>query len=90
MSTNPVLYKKYANQTDFTNASNLVDNMVQLVIFYETLSYVVVEEKAKLTLESLIGTLGAHLHLFLGMSFLSFIELFELIIVSISFSFFQK
>ena len=37
-----------------------------------------------MSMDSLIGTLGGHLHLFLGMSLLSFIELVEIFIIAIA------
>ena len=35
-----------------------------------------------MSLDELIGLIGGHLHLFLGMSLLSFFELFEILIVA--------
>ena len=53
--------------------------MVKFSIAYEgPLSAISVEERAKIPLEELVGTLGGHLHLLLGMTLLSFLELFEL------------
>ena len=69
------LIKYFSNQTDFTG--HVADNMVQINVFYETLSYTQVEEDAKYTFDNLVGTLGGHLHLFLGMSLLSFVEVVE-------------
>ena len=36
-----------------------------------------------MTFEDLVGALGGHLHLFLGMSLMSFLELFEFILLLI-------
>ena len=83
-SSDATLLQKYPNQTDFTVYTNLYMNMVKLTIHYETLAYISVEEKAEMTFENLIGTIGGHLHLFLGMSLLSFFELIELIFIAIS------
>ena len=49
--------------------------MVRLVFYYDSLSYSNVDEEHKMTVDSLIGTIGGHLHLFLGMSLLSFVEI---------------
>ena len=89
-SADATLLQKYPNQTDFTVYTNLYRNMAKLSIFYETLVYVKIEEKAEITFDNLIGTLGGHLHLFLGMSLLSFFEIIELIIISISIHYERK
>ena len=69
----------HINQTDFTSVSKLYKNLLSVTIFYEALEYSVVEEKPQLTVESLVGLIGGHLHLFLGMSLISFLEIAELI-----------
>ena len=72
------------NQTDFWYAPWLEHNLVRVSFYYDTLSYTLSEEKAAMSLDNLIGVLGGHLHLFLGMSFLSFVELVELTIIAIT------
>ena len=68
----------YANDdTDFK--SNIVNNVVKVSIYYDSLAYVQVEEEPKMSWEDLLGILGGHLHLFLGMSVMSFVELFEFV-----------
>ena len=58
---------------------DLVKNLIKFSIGYESpLSAIGVEEQAKISLDELVGTLGGHLHLLLGMTLLSFLELFEL------------
>ena len=74
----PVLTAKLANETDFWYAPWLEHNLVGVSFYYDTLSYTLSEEKAAMSLYNLIGVLGGHLHLFLGMSLLSIIELIEL------------
>ena len=59
---------------------DLRSNVVKLSIAYDSLAYVQIDEEPKITWEDLLGVLGGHLHLFLGMSVLSFIELIELIL----------
>ena len=66
---------KYGNQTDFTE--NLDESLLQITVFYSTMAYTLVEEEPKMSLEDLIGALGGHSHLFMGMSLMSFLELFE-------------
>ena len=72
----------HLNQTDFELQIQLYVNLMSIQIYYEDLSYLVIEEKAKTSAEDLLGKLGGHLHLFLGMSLLSFVEVVELIVLS--------
>ena len=48
-------------------------------VFYNTLDYTLSEEEPKMTVDILIGAIGGHLHLFMGMSLLSFVEIYLLI-----------
>ena len=69
---------KQNNSLDF-HPSHLERNLVKFSIGYESpLSAIGVEERAKISLDELVATLGDHLHLLLGMSLLSFVELVEL------------
>ena len=77
---NPTLYSLRASQSEFKTSKET--NMLRLVFYYEKLNYVKVDEEPKMTMDSLIGTIGGHLHLFLGMSLLSF---FEVGMVSVKF-----
>ena len=72
---------KWGNQSDFN--THFASNVVSIDVLYQSLTYTLVEEKPKMTLEDLIGALGGHLHLFLGMSLMSFLELFEFIVILI-------
>ena len=67
--------------------ANFYKNLLSVTIFYEALEYSLVEEKARLPLESLIATIGGHLHLFLGMSVISFFEIAELIATALKYHF---
>ena len=67
------LWRLRANQSEFQK--NRAQNVLRLVFYYDSLSYLRVEEEPKVTLDALIGTIGGHLHLFLGMSLLSFVEI---------------
>jgi hypothetical protein len=48
-------------------------------IFYETMEYQVITETPQFTFDYLVANIGGYLSLFTGMSFLTFIEFFELI-----------
>ena len=76
---------KFMNETNISNDFfyNLENNLVRVSFYYDTLSYTHVEEKASMSLENLIGVLGGHLHLFLGMSLLSFVELIEITLIGL-------
>ena len=84
---NAKMVKNFENQTDFQTYDQLVYNLVKFNLFYDSLSYTKVEEKAQITMDNLIGSLGGHLHLFLGMSLLSFIEVFEILLIGVSLHF---
>ena len=79
----PNLVAEHANETDYTHF--FTQNIVQFSVFYKSLSYILIEEEARLTIVNIIGEIGGHLHLFLGMSMLSFFEVGEMLFV---FSFF--
>ena len=65
------------------NGTDLVDyayeNMVEVRINLDTNSHVQISEEPNMTGEELLSQLGGHLHLFLGMSLLSFVQLCELV-----------
>ena len=65
------------NQTDCN--TNLLKNVVSVSVYYDSLIYSQISEEAAMTAESLLGLLGGHFHLFLGMSLLSFVEVGQLV-----------
>ena len=81
VQTDANMIAKWGNQSDFN--TNLESNIVLITVYYSSLSFILVEEEPKMTFEDLIGALGGHLHLFLGMSLMSFLELFEFILLII-------
>ena len=78
LQKNAHLIRKYSNQTDFTR--KLATNVVQFSIFYDTLTYHQAKEEVRITWDILLSILGGHLHLFLGMSLMSFVEIGELLV----------
>ena len=70
------VWRAHGNASDY--ALHLAENMVQFSVFYDKLAYALVEEEARITVVSLIGTFGGQLHVFLGMSLLSFVEVAEM------------
>ena len=77
LKTNPMLIKKYANQSDFE--SNLARSVLRLTIRFDSLAYKEIVEEPRMSWKSLLGELGGDLHIFFGMSLISFIDAFELI-----------
>ena len=78
LKRNEMLLSKYANESDFEY--NLASNVAKVTIYYDDLSYSIISEEAKVTWVNLLGNLGGHLHLFLGISFMSIVEVFELLV----------
>ena len=78
LKKNPLLLSKYANESDFKY--HLAKNVAKVTIYYDKLAYTVVEEQPTLDWINLLGNLGGHLHLFLGISFMSVVEIIEILI----------
>ena len=70
---------KIGLRIDFTN---FYRQTAQVAVKYETLAYIKLEEEPKISGEELLGIIGGHLGLFLGMSLLSFVELIEFVLIS--------
>ena len=66
---------------DIQNAT-LEANAINLEINYDDLAYVETLEKPKMSGEDLLAAIGGHLHLFLDMSLLSFVEIIELLVLN--------
>ena len=81
---------KFGNQSDFTNLERLKINLAQFDLYYETLTYTMISEEPKITFEVLIGGLGGHLHLFMGMSLMSFFEVIEFFLMMVKTTFDRK
>ena len=83
---------KYASDVEAIEAINktipfikdLSENLVEFSVYYESLSYTKIEEVPKMTVDDLIAIIGGHLHVFLGMSILSFVELLEIAALAMS------
>ena len=67
---------------DMPNGTDLdqfiYDNVAVIDIEYYSPEYTAISESPKMDWRDLIGELGGHVHLFLGMSLLSFVEVIEL------------
>jgi len=63
-----------------SNWSHIKNSILKVNINYESLSYNYIRENAVMTVVDLLAYIGGQMGLFLGISFLSFIELFEIVI----------
>jgi len=77
----PLQCDSYTYEISILNyQSNALNNcQVQLHIYYEDLKYTYISQEAKLEFLGLISNIGGSLSLFVGISFISFLELFELL-----------
>ena len=63
------------------------ESVVRVHVFYNTLSYTLLYEYSKITIVTLLGSIGGNLSLFMGVSVFS---LFELVEVAIEIYFIRK
>jgi hypothetical protein len=56
-----------------------VDNLISIDIYYENLEYTSINQLPKMDIFDLISNIGSNLSLFIGISFLSFAEIIEII-----------
>ena len=69
-----------ATMSLYKTSSTTSNDIAEVVVYYDRLAYTVVNEVPKITLENLIGSIGGNLHIFLGMSMMSLVELIELFV----------
>ena len=74
------LTEMFSNSSQYSaSLSTYIQNSVAKInIFYNDLSYNILIESASITWDVLLGNIGGSLGLFVGISFLSIIELFEI------------
>ena len=70
------LTQKYSNQT--TLLTDIQNSILKLNIFYDDMFYTKLSDSPAITSDTLLGTIGGNMALFLGISFLSFVEVMEL------------
>jgi hypothetical protein len=75
---NSVVQKRYNYNISAMTMDSIRSNVLGVAVYYSSLSYTQISEGAKMEVADLIGAVGGTLGLFLGLSFLSFYELFEL------------
>jgi len=69
---------KYNEYLKSVNIST--DNLIHLNVYYDNLEYTSIEQVSKMELQDLISNIGGNLGLFIGISFLSFAEIIEILI----------
>ena len=67
------------NKLIIKNETSL-SNKVQFIVFYERPEYTVIDQIAQMTVFDLMSNIGGNLGLFIGISFLSFAEIIELLV----------
>ena len=81
LSNQKPILERYGNQTP--SYSDLKSSFLKLNINYQNLQYTLIEESQKTTWIDLVANIGGTLGLFLGLSFLSFVEFFEILFETI-------
>lgn len=76
---NPVIQARYDDLSKL-NYDSLKRTIMRVSIFYDDLGFVQYEETAKTDVVELVSNIGGTLGLFLGMSFLSFVEVFDILL----------
>ena len=72
-------FTKFLTQNEiFKNQQ--IENFVYFTVYYESLQYKVIDQIAQMNVFDLISNIGGNLGLFIGISFLSFAELIELLV----------
>ena len=80
--TNQIIRNKFSNKTEITQ-NDLSRRMARLHIYFNELKEIKVSQKPKMLAFDLISQIGSNSGIFLGISFLSFCEIFEILIESL-------
>ena len=78
LMTNPIITSKFSNGT--LNYESIKQSVLSLNIYYDRLAFTQISKETKFEIVDLISAIGGLLGLFLGMSFLSFVEIIEIIL----------
>ena len=76
---NRIIKSKFSSTDQITYAT-LKRNIAQVMVYYEDLGYQQYDEVEKMSLSDLVANIGGFLGLFLGMSFLSFVEILDILL----------
>ena len=72
------IMRMFPNESD-RNFDNFKQTLASVIIYYDELKETITTQDAKIAIVDLIANIGGILGLFLGMSFLSFVEFFEIL-----------
>lgn len=78
LMANPKIREKYAQNMSELTYESLKRNMIQIAVYYGDLSFEKFDEVEYMGVTDLVSNIGGTLGLFLGMSFLSFIEILDI------------
>jgi len=78
LKTHPIITSKFLNET--LTYESIKQSVLSLNIYYDQLAFTQISKEAKFEIVDLISAFGGLLGLFLGMSFLSFVEIVEIIL----------
>jgi len=81
--------KSFYNLLNFNTFEEIKKHFIGIYVYYNDFKYTLISEEPKTELFNFISNIGGILGLFLGISFLSFIEIFE-ILFEIVFILFKK
>lgn len=75
-------FQKYLNKSSANlTPSDVDDSIARLNVYFQSMGYQLITEIPQMTEINLLANTGGMLGLFMGMSFLSFIEVFEMSLV---------
>ena len=83
LKTHPIIQKAFNSSSFDSNSIDedlLKKSIASINVFYDDLRYTKISQTSKMNLVDLMSNIGGTLGLYLGMSFLSFVEIFEAII----------
>ena len=60
---------------------SMQDTLLMVNVYYDELFYTEIEDEPKLEIETLLSLIGGYMALFLGMSLLSLVEIFEIFFI---------
>ena len=72
--------KNFAYKNVFENYEQVQKRFVSVKIYFNEMKYTFISQKPKTEVVDLVSNMGGTMGLFLGVSFLSFVEIFELIV----------
>ena len=82
LTSDSKIQEKFSNLINVTKLTNeiLSKNILSVNVMYKDLDYTLINENANLKVSDLISSIGGILGLFIGVSFLSFVEILEIIV----------